>query len=493
MKKKQIKQEIFLEYLPKHLNGNNKGSIIWEESPDHYIEGVYDDITFSIFIKSYNKDTKKLTIIYDEKEYIMDYSSFRDCKMGGVLGKITSEFKYEIGQAFKDSKRDIVITAERKIKDKKGRIRKYYKYDCNICHFDSGEHYSPKDKKYKNEFWIEESSINNQGCSCCSNHIVVNGINDITTTNPWIIPYIGEEIAKTHTYGSSDKVQVTCPDCGQVKNSIICDIYINHSIGCVCSDKSPYTEKIMFSILKQLNIEFQTQLTQYTFKWCDKYKYDFYFELDNEQYIIETHGIQHYEEMNRKGARTLQEEQENDKLKKELALKNGIKEVNYIVIDCRYSDLEFIKQNILTSKLSELFNLSKIDWFKAEEFTCTNLIKIACEMKKNNSNITTGDIGKIMKYDRHTILDWIKKGCSLGWCTYNANDEMIKIGIKAGKSKAKKVEIFENDISKGIFPSASEIERISEELFGTKLLSSAINRVCHGIKPQYKGYVFKFV
>ena len=46
MKKKQIKQEIFLEYLPKHLNGNNKGSIIWEESPDHYIEGVYDDITF---------------------------------------------------------------------------------------------------------------------------------------------------------------------------------------------------------------------------------------------------------------------------------------------------------------------------------------------------------------------------------------------------------------------------------------------------------------
>ena len=29
-------------------------------------------------------------------------------------------------------------------------------------------------------------------------------------------------------------------------------------------------------------------------KWVQKYRYDFYFELNNEKYIIETHGEQHY-------------------------------------------------------------------------------------------------------------------------------------------------------------------------------------------------------
>ena len=49
------------------------------------------------------------------------------------------------------------------------------------------------------------------------------------------------------------------------------------------------------------------------------YKYDFYFEHNNESYIIETHGSQHYVEGKFsviKGGRSLEGEQENDELKR---------------------------------------------------------------------------------------------------------------------------------------------------------------------------------
>ena len=80
---------------------------------------------------------------------------------------------------------------------------------------------------------------------------------------------------------------------------------------------------------------------------------------------METHGKQHYEDgFKGCGGRTLEEEQQNDKNKYELAIKNGIKQQNYIVIDCSKSDLEFIKNNIINSRLNELFNLNKNNQFE---------------------------------------------------------------------------------------------------------------------------------
>ena len=52
----------------------------------------------------------------------------------------------------------------------------------------------------------------------------------------------------------------------------------------------------MSNVLNYLNIDFKTQVSKNTFNWCKNYRYDFYFELNNEKYIIETHGGQHYEE-----------------------------------------------------------------------------------------------------------------------------------------------------------------------------------------------------
>jgi len=247
----------------------------------------------------------------------------------------------------------------------------------------------------------------------------------------------------------------------------------------------------MFSVLEQLNIEFQPQLTKTTFKWCEDYKYDFYIPFKNK--IIEVHGIQHYEEHGRKGGRNLQEETENDRVKKELAITNGIKEENYITIDCRESNLEFIKDKIIHSRLNKIFNLHDINWLKAEEYACKSLVKKVCSYKKNDINLSTTDICKITKLSLNTVIRYLKRGNNLGWCDYNIKKEAFKRNSKLGKLSGKAVKIFKDGISLGVFESGLELSRQSEELFGVKLISSAVSNVCREKIKQYKGYTFKYV
>ena len=179
----------------------------------------------------------------------------------------------------------------------------------------------------------------------------------------------------------------------------------------------------MINILEQLNIEFKLEKK---FKWSNNKRYDFYIPSLN--CIIETHGEQHYKESfskikSSKKVRTLEEEQENDRIKKELALKNGIE--HYIVIDCRKSELEYIKNNILSSKLAKLFDLSNIDWIKVGEFAYGSLVKKACELW-NKGIKNTKEIGRKMNLSSYTIVHYLNKGRMLNWCNYDAKKAKYK-------------------------------------------------------------------
>lgn len=311
---------------------------------------------------------------------------------------------YNIDDKIKDEKRNIVIIdreIRQRIMHKKDRKNpctlneKWYKYKCLKC---------------GNEDWITEGHLKDgNGCNACGlfPKKIVLGINTIWDKARWMCDLgISEEDAKNNFPQSADKIEVICPLCGNKKKCRIRTVYNDKTIGCICNDKQSYPEKFMYSILKQLNIEFETQ---YSPKWINGKRYDFYIPKFNA--IIEVHGEQHYRHTGR--GRSLQEEQENDKLKEEIALDNGI---NYIVIDCRESTLNWIKDNILKSKLNNLFDLENIDWIKCEKFAISNnLIKIACEYKKDNPNMTYTEIGKIMGYERHAIKRWIEKGKKLNW------------------------------------------------------------------------------
>lgn len=335
------------------------------------------------------------------------------------------------------------------------------------------------------------------GCRCpiCSGKQVIME-NCIMTTAPWMMDLgISKEDAMTHTKCSGDEITVICPHCGKYKNITISNIYNNKSIHCSCNSEGiSYSEKFIISLLDQLNIKY---IRECKFDWSDNKRYDFY--LKDYNTIIECHGIQHYESnhtFSNCGARTLQEEQENDKFKKEIALQNSI--YNYIILDCRESNMKQIKNSILNSELNNLFDLNSIDWIKCEEFALSNKVKEVCDYWNNKEEWeTTTDLANKFDLNISTIRRYLKKGTKLGWCDYNSKNEMKKVNIKAGKSSAKvcskPIEIFKNGESLGIFPSCAELERQSEELFGVKLSHSKISLVCNNKKPQYKGFTFKLV
>lgn len=470
-------KKIFLDILIKC--GKN---ISWKNNINHKIYFICKNIEGWIEIISYNKYKTNLTVKYNNNIFYINTGNFTKCNLDTIVKTRTSDFKVEIGSSFKDDKRDIIII-DREIRiNKKGFNRKWYKYHCNICNWDEG--------------WMPENSLIKQkiGCSCCCGRTTVKGINDIATTHPDLVKYfVNIEDSYKNTYGSDNKVYFKCLNCGFEKEMKISRLNKEKFSCSRCGDNIPYGEKIMFNILEQLNIEFQTQLSKTTYKWCKDYRYDFYFELNSEGYVIEINGIQHYEE-NTNFKMTLEEVKLNDKLKKELALDNGIKEENYIIIDCRKSELDWIKQNISDSNLAKIFDVSEINWLKAEEYTLSTRIKEACEIKRNNLELTCNDIGRLMKITKETVCVYLKKGSKIwDWINYDAKKEKFKASSKNGKSKAKPIIVFKNDKYLKIFNSGIEIERKSEELFKTKLSHKGISEVCTGRIKSHKGYQFKYI
>lgn len=477
-------KKVFTENLPKL--GRSEIKINWKMAVGYKIKFVYEDINGEFEILECIKGkTSRIKIKYKDNIFEIGTGALLLCRLGTILGVITKDFKVEIGLTFKDDKRDLIIIDREYRRNKREQNCKWYKYHCNKCGA---------------ELWMIENSLITQkyGCSCCDGKSVVKGINDIATTNPEMIKYfVNIENIYTHTYCSNQKVLMKCPECGYKKlrgiNTLLC-----RGFSCPqCSDGISYPEKVMISVLNHLSINYTTQYSKINAEWCNSYKYDFNFQLNGQSYIIETHGMQHYAN-NSIERRTSKEEQQNDKLKKELAISNGIKEENYIMIDCRYSQLEFIKSNILKSKLNEIFDLDKIDWIKIGKDSEKTFVKEICEYWKlhneiNNKYLTTTDLGKIFKLDRHTVNEYLKRGTKLKWCDYNPKKEKSKVSSKNGKKHSKQVEIFEDGLSLGIFSSATELERQSEKLFNVRLVQNNISRVCSGKQSCHKGYTFKWV
>jgi hypothetical protein len=243
------------------------------------------------------------------------------------------------------------------------------------------------------------------------------GYNDMWTTNPSLASMLYNlEDGYKYTQKSTLKLDWKCPCCKFiVKNKKILDVCRNGISCSKCSDGISYPEKIMGNVLTQLGVKFNKEKI---FKWSNSKRYDFY--IPSLSMIIETHGNQHYEETAR--GRNLKEEKENDRYKNEQAIKNGIE--NYIVIDCRYSDLEYIKKNMINSELNKHFDLNKVDFDLAhKESLKTNVIK-ACELYNKGFLLT--EISKILDINISTVSSYLKKGSITDFCNYQPSLKVEK-------------------------------------------------------------------
>lgn len=283
---------------------------------------------------------------------------------------------------------------------------------CEIC-----------DKKIKTNYHkiIKSRKSSKDGidrCKQCANRNNIELINknilefnNVAMVNTEFATLFWDE-RNAHNYScqSNKKTDFKCPLCkSKIKNKRVQDVY-KYGLSCSkCSDGYSYSEKFTSELLSQLKVDFETHKL---FKWSEQRLYDFYIPSLNS--IIEAHGIQHYL-LSFSGGRTLQEEQENDRLKEKLAIENGIK--NYIVVDCRESNLNHLRTNIASSKLNSILDLENVDWNKCHEVACGSMVKLACELW--NSGLSVKEISSKLKIERHTVVRYLKKGVQVNWCIYN--------------------------------------------------------------------------
>lgn len=326
---------------------------------------------------------------------------------------------------------------------------------------------------------------NNQGCPYCShNSTSLVGYNDMWTTNPELASLLADpEDGYKYTEGSGKKVNWECSDCGSIiKNKAINDVN-RRRLRCIkCDDGISYPEKLLFNLLKSLAVEFEWQKK---FKWSKGKVYDFYFIYDDKEYLIETHGAQHYREstgsFHKKN--TLQDIQFNDKYKYDLSQVNNIDE--YIVIDCRLSEFLYIKNNIMNSAISNIFNLKNVNWDKIETESLKSKVIEICNIY-NSTNKTITEISKEEKLSMQTIFKYLKKGNKVGLCNYTPNSEYTK--QRAINKKSKKIVQLSLDGIK--IKSYDSIKEAVNQLRVSR--NSSIGNCCKGLSKSAYGFMWMY-
>ena len=396
---------------------------------------------------------------------------------------------YQVGDKISTNGVDLEIIEVKREKTE-NYSRYLYRYKCNKCGFDCGEHYIHGN--LKQEYWVDRISFSkNPCCICCgsvNSSVVVPNINSIIVTSPWMVSYFKDkEEAKKYKRSCLDKIFPICPCCNKQSS-------IAYSLNHICTKKGftckycgqgvSYPERVIHALFDLIDVDyFASQFNKTKAKWCGEYRYDFYFEHKNIQYIIETHGKQHYEETTGNWKGSLSDRIQRDKDKYEIAIDNGINKDNYIIIDCRKSDFEYIKNQILQSKLSEIFNLKEIDWDKVENLCQTSLLRIICDLF--NSGLLPKEIADKINMNDRVVKRYLVKGTNLNLCIYDSNYHHTKI--------SKPIAIYENDMLIGEFPSVANLIKVFKKEKDICLDHRRISACANGKKPTYKGFTFKFL
>ena len=387
---------------------------------------------------------------------------------------------YKVGENIKTNTGNIQIT-KRYYEDGnniKSYIGKYYYYHCNICHYESTD-----------ENIISESNLKQgHGCCCCGGKIVTSqSPNALSNAAPWLIPFLTDrEDGNKYSIGSRIKISTTCINCNFQEDKIINHMYRNGYHCKCCDDGYSIPEKFMMCLFDQLKIKYISQLSKKDFKWIGKYRYDFY--LLDYNCIVETHGEQHYSETFgiRGATKSLKEIRKTDRLKQELALKNGVEK--YIIIDTRYSKKEWLQSNIEKS-LTE-FDLSQIDYNKCMEFALKTRVKDVCEDYKN-SKLSIKDLTQ--KYSLHscTIRTYLKQGTDLNWCNYNMNEE--KLRARKNNKKCRRIKAYKNEEYLGEFDSIVSFVEYVFRVYNIKLSTGAVSDVCRGNNAHTKSFICAYI
>lgn len=292
---------------------------------------------------------------------------------------------------------------------------------------------------------------------------VVKGKNDLWTTHPEIAKLLlNKDDGYTLSKESHKKADFKCPNCGIVIRNKIVRSVGQYGMKCPnCSDGISYPEKFVSCLLDFLKVSY---VRDTAVPWSGDKRYDFY--IEDMSLIIETHGAQHYsleKAFNKDNAR---DEIDNDAYKKKLALDNGIK--NYVELDCRNSDFNYIKNSILNSKLTSMFDFDNVDWNQVGQNSLKSKVLEVCNVY--NSGIkSTIKIANMLNLHITTVRDYLGRCADVGLCDYSPDRHKQIICVDTGE----------------IYPS---LQAVGDAGFNM----SQVSECCHGTAKTCGGYNWCF-
>ena len=323
----------------------------------------------------------------------------------------------------------------------------------------------------------------------------------------WLVDSFGEDAVKTYWSDKNNcspfkigrhtdtKLWLKCPNCKTEKFMNTSHFATTKIFPCnACSDGISYPNKFMYNLLKQLEVNFKAEYNKSDAVWCENYKYDFY--LYDYDVIIEMDGEFHYK-ITTLSDRSIEEIQLIDAYKNKIALDNGV----YVIrINCNY-DLaqerhDYIKNNILNSPLNLLFDLSIINWNEIEKRSLSSRVIRCCELWNNgmkDTRLIANELGILQE----SIPHYLTQGTNLGLCDYNAKENM-KTSRDYAKQRSKevcnkKIEVFKDGESQGVFESLTILCNKSLELFGVEFKPPKVSLVANGKRNHHRGYTFKYI
>jgi len=189
-----------------------------------------------------------------------------------------------------------------------------------------------------------------------------------------------------------------------------------------CSHTYSYPERFLSAVFDQLGVSYCHDIA---LPWSQGKRYDF---VIGDTIICETHGAQHYNPDGQFHADlSFDTMVTNDAFKRQLAADNGID--HYIVLDCRKSRLDFIRDSILSSDLSNLFDFSKIDWNACEK-SCFSNSDYRFVESYNLGITSTFKIAEEHGVNRYTVLRALKRAAASGLCNYDPHEALLASQFK---------------------------------------------------------------
>lgn len=347
----QLENWINFDNLPRRKDGK----IDWKHCNHNLVEFCYRDKIDKMYIEKHLNEYK-VSVNFHENIFDMNIESIKRCCLGKLYNfAVADNYYYKIGDILNNKLRILDTT---RIKYSNNKTSKGYSVECLTCGY---------------IFDISEVNLSRgDGCPLCSNHRIVEGINDLYSVCPDVAKMLkNPEDGLNNTKYSNSLVEFKCPRCGKdIGKSYIHNV-TRFGLSCpYCGDGISYPNKLMYNLLSELGERFENEVV---FHWCKFPSYyddsvlsfgRYDFVIEDKKMIIEMDGgFGHGNDPHPFSKYTRDELIYRDKMKDLLAINHG-----YIIIriDCDYSSknrLTYISHNIVNNNiLSKMYDFSKIDW-----------------------------------------------------------------------------------------------------------------------------------